>query len=202
VRTFIFGCGMGPVLPMLTLSIQNAVPASQVGTATAGRQFFAQLGQAVGSAVFGVILTSTLAHALADTLGPVRAEVPAAMRARFDGWFDAERLQNGGVAAAQENPGQGGRPGSDRIADEVRAEHDALRRQHGADEAAVARDEAQALALGRAGDMAVRRSFARAVTRVYEWSLPLGLCALLFALFTREIPLRKAGPPAAPAAGD
>jgi len=197
VRMFIFGCGMGPVMPMLTLSIQNAVPPHQVGTATAGRQFFQQLGQALGSAVFGIILTTSLSQTLTDTLGPVRAEVPVAMRARFDGWFDVERLQHGGVA--EERPGEAHQSMGDRIAEEVRAEYDALRRAPGADEGQLARDEAKALALGRAGDEAVRRSFARAVTRVYAWALPLGLLALLLALFTREIPLRRASAPAAPA---
>ncbi|XYH94799.1 MDR family MFS transporter [Sorangium sp. So ce1128] len=200
LRVFVFGCGMGPVLPMLTLSIQNAVQPSQVGTATAGRQFFQQLGQAMGSAVFGLILTSTLAHALTDTLGPVREEVPQVMRARFDRWFDPERVRNAG--AAQERPGDGLRPAGERVADEVRAEYEALRREPGADEAAIAREEVRALALGRAGEQAVRLSFARAVTRVYDWALPVGLCALLLALFTREIPLRRASAPATPVVPD
>jgi len=67
--TFVFGCGMGPTLPMLTLSIQNAVPRELVGTATAGRQFFAQLGQALGGAVFGVIFVVVLAREEAHALG-------------------------------------------------------------------------------------------------------------------------------------
>ncbi|UQA54642.1 MDR family MFS transporter [Polyangium aurulentum] len=200
VRTFIFGCGLGPVMPMLTLSIQNAVPPHQVGTATAGRQFFQQLGQAMGSAVFGIILTSTLAHALVDTLGPVRAEAPAAMHAQFDRWFDPERLRSGGVV--QESPGEGQRSAGDRIADEVRAAYEARRREPSADADALAREEAQALAVVRAGEQAVRVSFARAVTRVYDWCLPLALCALLLALLTREIPLRKGNAPAPAPAGD
>jgi hypothetical protein len=200
VRTFIFGCGMGPVLPMLTLSIQNAVPAHQVGTATASRQFFQQLGQAVGSAVFGMILTSTLAHALTDTLGPVRREAPVIMHAQFDRWFDPERLRNGGVV--QESPGEGRAPAGYRLADRGRAEYEARRREPSADAEALAREEAQALALCRAGEQAVRVSFARAVTRVYDWCLPLGLCALLLALFTREIPLRKGNAPAPAPVGD
>lgn len=198
VRMFIFGCGMGPVLPMLTLSIQNAVPWGQVGAATSGRQFFQQLGQALGSAVFGVILTATLASALTETLEPVRAEVPASMRAEFDRRFDPARLRSGGVAHEPQSQSHG--PAVDRVADEVRAEYAALRREPGADKGAIDREEAQALAWSRAGDQAVRASFARAVTRVYRWSLPLGLIALLLALFTREIPLRKANAEAAPTA--
>lgn len=193
VCTFVFGCGMGPVLPMLTLSIQNAVPWNQVGTATAGRQFFQQLGQAVGSAVFGIILTTSLAHALTETLEPVRAEVPVTMRAQFDRWFDPARLRSGGVV--QESPGEVRRSTGDRIAEEVRAGHDAKRREPGADKEAIAREEAQAIALGHAGDGAVRVSFARAVTRIYDWALLLGFCALVLALFTPEIPLRKANVP-------
>jgi EmrB/QacA subfamily drug resistance transporter len=197
---FVFGCGMGPVMPMLTLSIQNAVPFQQVGTATAGRQFFQQLGQVVGSTVFGIIMTTTLAHSLSETLGPVRAEVPAAVRAQFDELFNAERLRKGGVA--EEGPRVARRSASDRFADEARARYDALRREPGVSAEAIAREEAQAIALGRVGDQAVRESFARAVTRVFDWALPLGFFALLLAFFTRELPLRKANTPAAPVAGD
>ncbi|QRO02146.1 MFS transporter [Archangium violaceum] len=174
VRTFVFGCGMGPVLPMLTLSIQNAVPLDQVGSATAGRQFFQQLGQAMGSAVFGIILTSALAHALTTELEPVRAEVPVAMRERFDHRFDPARLQKGGMV----------QEGS----------YDALQSEPGADE--------KERALVHAGQTAVSRSFVQAVTRVYDWALPLGLCALLLALFTRELPLRKANRPETPVASE
>ena len=63
------------------------------------------LTQALGSAVFGIILTSSLSHGLTDTLGPVRAKVPPAMRSQFDRQFDLERLRNGRVA--QESPGEG-----------------------------------------------------------------------------------------------
>jgi EmrB/QacA subfamily drug resistance transporter len=196
VRTFILGCGIGPALPLLTLAIQNAVPFNQVGTATSGRQFFQQLGQAIGGAVFGLVLTSSLSHALTDTLGPVRAEVPATMRAQFDRWFDPSRLRNGGVA--QERAGGDARSTFDRIADEVRAEYGALRRAPGADADQIARDETQALAHARAGDRAVRLSFARAVTRVYEWSLPVVLCGLILVLFTRELPLGKSNPKTGP----
>jgi hypothetical protein len=101
---------------------------------------------------------------------------------------------------AEERPRDGRGSAGERIADEVRARYDSLRREPGANEEAVAREEARALALGRASEQAVRLSFVRAVTRVYDWSLPLGLCALLLALFTRELPLRhanRAEPPVA-----
>ncbi|AKT41918.1 MDR family MFS transporter [Chondromyces crocatus] len=195
MRTFIFGCGMGPVLPMLTLSVQNAVAPREVGTATAGRQFFQQLGQAVGSAVFGLVLTMSLAHALRDELAPVRAEVPADMRAHFDRWFDPRRLQSGGTA--HEGQGEEARiPEQELRIQEIRRHFDARRRAPGADIAAITEDEKRTVAAMEAGVRGVRASFARAVAQVYAWSLPLGLCALVLALFTREIPLRSPAPPA------
>ncbi|MDI1482691.1 MDR family MFS transporter [Polyangium sp. y55x31] len=197
---FVFGCGMGPVMPMLTLSSQNAVPAQHIGAATAGRQFFQQLGQVVGSAIFGIVLATTLAYGLTERLGPVRAEVPAAVRPQFDAVFDANRLRKGG--AFEEGTGEVHRSAADRFADEVHTRYDALRREPSADEGALAREETRALELGHAGDRAVRVSFARAVTRVFDGAFPLGLIALVLALFTREIPLRKGSPKAPAVASD
>lgn len=79
-RMLLLGIGLGPVMPLLNLAMQNAVPYAQVGTAVANRQFFQQLGQAVGAAVFGVILTTTLTHQIAEELKPVMAQLPAEMR--------------------------------------------------------------------------------------------------------------------------
>ncbi|GGC56914.1 MFS transporter [Chelatococcus reniformis] len=48
--------GLGTLLPVSTISIQNAVKVHQLGTATATMNFFRQLGAAVIVAVFGAIL--------------------------------------------------------------------------------------------------------------------------------------------------
>lgn len=199
-RVFVFGCGMGPVLPMLTLSIQNAAPMNQVGAATAGRQFFQQLGQAMGSAVFGLILTSALSHALADNLRPVRAEVPISAEAQFDRWFNPARLQQGRVA--EEHPGEAHRKTAGTYSDTIEEHFAALGREPAADAGALARDRDRALAAGRAAGQAVRASFATAVARVYTWTLPIALCAFLLACFTKELPLGKKSATAAPAPAD
>jgi hypothetical protein len=76
------------------------VPFENVGAATAGRQFFQQLGQMLGAAIFGAILTSTLTTALVTNLEPIKAKLPAEMAAQFDvGKF---RNGNGGEAAGGE----------------------------------------------------------------------------------------------------
>lgn len=83
-RIFIVGLGMGPALPLLNLAIQNAVPFNQIGAATAGRQFFQQLGQAIGGAVFGVVLTTTLTGQIQQNLAPLTQNLPAEMQSQFD----------------------------------------------------------------------------------------------------------------------
>ncbi|MDX6749053.1 MDR family MFS transporter [Geminicoccaceae bacterium 1502E] len=51
------GAGLGTVLPVATVAIQNAVAPHQMGTATASMNFFRQLGAAMLVALFGAILT-------------------------------------------------------------------------------------------------------------------------------------------------
>jgi len=85
---------------------------------------------------------------------------------------------------------------------EVHARYDTLRSEPGADAAALAREESRMLEASRTGERAVRGSFVKAVTRVFDWSLILGLIALLLALFTREIPLRKTNRPGPPLASE
>ena len=53
--------GLGTVLPVVTISIQNAVPLHQLGTATATMNFFRALGGAVAVAAFGAIVLSGVA---------------------------------------------------------------------------------------------------------------------------------------------
>jgi hypothetical protein len=91
LRMVVLGLGLGPSLPILTLAIQNAVPFENVGAATAGRQFFQQLGQMLGAAIFGAILTSTLTTALAANLEPIKAKLPP----EFAQQLDTNRLRNG-----------------------------------------------------------------------------------------------------------
>ncbi len=50
------GAGMGTVLPVTTVAIQNAVPLHQLGTATGAMSFFRSLGGAIAVAAFGAIL--------------------------------------------------------------------------------------------------------------------------------------------------
>jgi EmrB/QacA subfamily drug resistance transporter len=66
---FVLGCGVGPLYPMSTIVMQNAVKPHQLGTATGTLNFFRTLGGAIVVAVFGaIVLGSAPGDAAAITL--------------------------------------------------------------------------------------------------------------------------------------
>ncbi len=65
---YILGLGIGQVMPVLTLAVQNAVDRKDLGTATSSVVFFRSIGSTLGAAVFGAILTNRLAHHIAQAL--------------------------------------------------------------------------------------------------------------------------------------
>ncbi len=70
VYMLVFGTGMGLVLQVLVIAVQNAVEARDLGVATSSSTFFRSLGGSFGTALFGAILTSQLASRLAPLLPP------------------------------------------------------------------------------------------------------------------------------------
>jgi Na+/melibiose symporter-like transporter len=70
----IFGTGIGLVLQVLVIAVQNAVEARDLGVATSSATFFRSLGGSFGTALFGAVLTSQLAIRLAGFL-PEGAEM-------------------------------------------------------------------------------------------------------------------------------
>jgi MFS family permease len=68
VGMFIVGLGLGLVMQVLVVAVQNAVPHSQLGTATATATFFRSIGGAFGVAVLGDVFNNRLLHELRATL--------------------------------------------------------------------------------------------------------------------------------------
>jgi EmrB/QacA subfamily drug resistance transporter len=66
----VLGAGIGMVMPVLVLAVQNAVRPADLGTATSAGNYFRQIGGSVGAAVFGTLFADRLAGALADRLPP------------------------------------------------------------------------------------------------------------------------------------
>ena len=71
----VLGLGMGLVMQVLVLAVQNAVDYRDLGVATAGTTMFRQMGGAIGTAAFGAIFSSQAAANLAGSL-PAGAQLP------------------------------------------------------------------------------------------------------------------------------
>lgn len=65
---FVFGLGLGLVMQVLVLIVQNAVSYEDLGVATSGATFFRSIGASFGVAIFGTIFTNRLGDKLTDAL--------------------------------------------------------------------------------------------------------------------------------------
>ncbi|AKK08329.1 MFS transporter [Corynebacterium testudinoris] len=79
---FVFGFGLGLVMQVLVLIVQNSFPVTLVGTATATNNFFRQIGSSLGASLVGSMFIHNLHANLAENLpgafasmGPAGAEM-------------------------------------------------------------------------------------------------------------------------------
>ncbi|GAA2471636.1 MFS transporter [Streptomyces longisporus] len=68
----VLGAGIGMVMPVLILAVQNSVRPADLGTATSANNYFRQIGGSVGAAIFGTLFAARLTDALEKRL-PTRA---------------------------------------------------------------------------------------------------------------------------------
>ena len=66
---FVLGVGLGCVMQVLVLIVQNAVPYPELGVATSGATFFRSIGGCFGTAIFGAIFSNVLVGNLVRHLG-------------------------------------------------------------------------------------------------------------------------------------
>ncbi|MER6211332.1 MFS transporter [Streptomyces sp. NPDC001642] len=66
----VLGAGIGMVMPVLVLAVQNSVRPADLGTATSANNYFRQIGGSVGAAIFGTLFADRLTDAL-------RVRIPA-----------------------------------------------------------------------------------------------------------------------------
>lgn len=80
----LFGLGSGLIGPTVSVVVQSAVGQELMGVATSGRQFFMQIGQVMGVAIFGLVFTTTYASAFKADIPPAtRTQIPAAAYEAF-----------------------------------------------------------------------------------------------------------------------
>ncbi|MCX8131579.1 MAG: MFS transporter [Clostridia bacterium] len=58
------GMGIGINMPVFTLAVQNVFPQSKMGVVTASVQFFRNIGGTIASAVFGIIMLSSISSGI------------------------------------------------------------------------------------------------------------------------------------------
>jgi EmrB/QacA subfamily drug resistance transporter len=64
----VLGLGLGGVMQVLVIIVQNGVPHSELGVATSGATFFRSIGGSFGTAIFGAIFSNVLLGNLASHL--------------------------------------------------------------------------------------------------------------------------------------
>ncbi len=80
----LFGLGSGLVGPTISVVVQSSVGQELMGVATSGRQFFMQIGQVMGVAIFGLVFTTSYTSTFtADIPAAVRTQIPADAFASF-----------------------------------------------------------------------------------------------------------------------
>jgi hypothetical protein len=103
----ILGMGIGGVMQVLVIIVQNGVPHSELGVATSGATFFRSIGGSFGTAIFGAIFANVLIGNLArhlhgislpkgfssaDATPALLSHLPAAVHAGFVAGY-AESIQ-------------------------------------------------------------------------------------------------------------
>jgi hypothetical protein len=73
----VLGLGLGLVMPVLVLAVQNAVDPADLGTATSASTFFRSIGGSFGVAIFGAIFANRLGYWLPRDL-PASARLSTA----------------------------------------------------------------------------------------------------------------------------
>ncbi|MFJ9467401.1 MFS transporter [Streptomyces caniferus] len=71
----LLGLGIGLVMPVLVLAVQNSVRPADLGTATSTNNYFRQIGGSVGAALFGTLFADRLARRLGERV-PESARLP------------------------------------------------------------------------------------------------------------------------------
>ena len=97
-RIVLLGLGLGPSQSLYNIAVQNALPLSEVGVATGANQFFRQIGSTIGVAVFGAVLSHSLA---AET---AKMPHPPGVQAHALTLSDLERMNIEMQAQEKKNP--------------------------------------------------------------------------------------------------
>ena len=100
----ILGLGMGLVMPLLTLALQESFPKSELGVVTSSSQFFRQIGGTFGMTILGVVMNTRSSELLTQRMVPELEKLPAqahSMVTQFESMIDTNAQ---GLFSALLNP--------------------------------------------------------------------------------------------------
>jgi MFS family permease len=182
LKMIIVGLGLGPSIPLFTLSVQNAVDPRQMGVATSSVTFFRSLGSTMGVAILGTVFGATLSSQMAARMPEALRDVPPSLRAQ---------LSPGGAPGHAGGEGPGAMSGGFQ-AEEARAKVHERIQDPGL--------RAQALSAIDRVEGAFKAAFTAAIERIYRVTTVLALLGLLIVLSMPELPLRRThhAPPPVP----
>ena len=95
---FVTGLGVGPMLSVFPLIVQNSVPVTKLGTATSSVTFFQQVGGTVGLAITGTVFATSMTRELPAAIGS--AGVPPQVGRALAGTGGLEALMGVGNSGA------------------------------------------------------------------------------------------------------
>lgn len=72
----VLGLGIGLVMPMITIALQESFPKSQLGVVTSSSQFFRQIGGTFGMTILGAVMNYHSTNLLTASLVPYLEQLP------------------------------------------------------------------------------------------------------------------------------
>lgn len=219
LKMIVVGLGLGAVVSLYSLVVQNAVPVDKTGVATSSVSFFQQMGGTVGLAILGTVFASNLTTGLTNGMRAANAGQPPAQsaqgqsgqqsgafnakaaRAAITSGFEAQRgafvqaLRNGDAKASQSLLANPQTPAPLKPILEATAKGSAplAARTAALDGALKGLEAAQGSALEGIGrvELAYKQAFTDAISGIYRIGILIVLLGLIITALLPELPLRK-----------
>jgi hypothetical protein len=112
VYMLILGMGLGMVMQVLVLAVQNSVDYEQLGVATSGATLFRSIGGSLGTAILGAVFTNRLPTRCGQPAGGARPTSAASTRPRSSGCPRACATATSRRSPTRSTSSSSSRPGS------------------------------------------------------------------------------------------
>lgn len=180
----LLGAGLGVVMPVMNLAVQNEFSQQDLGVATSSSQLFRSLGSTVGIAVFGAMLTAGLANSLAgvaDTSPYVEQLKQSPVAQRFGDIESSDTLLNLNMPETKQQVSDGFNESVKELPPAAQAPAEQKFEEEQSD-----------------FSYAVTHAFSDSLQQIFRISSVLMLCAAVLVFMLKEKPLRAATPEQTP----